>query len=146
MFNKNTTVFQNKQVWPLQGYKRRFMFLSCSKHKFLIIEVSEFIYFSVSFNAISVHQMALRMKSNAFQKPHAAKKGVVGCLLNSCLLQICILEQVHLISRIQHFAQSESGFGLTPHKNVQNHKIQLPICKRKKKTLVHFALSEIKKY
>ena len=102
MFNKNTTVFQSKQVWPLQGYKRKFMFLSSSNDKILIIEVSE-----VFFSSIINHQMALMMKSYAFQN-HMQPRRV--------LLEVS-LKHVFCKFASQSRYTSSAGFSTLPSQN-----------------------------
>ena len=130
MFNKNTTVFQNKQVWPLQGYKRRFMFLSCSNDKILIIEV-----FEVFFSSIINHQMALMMKSNAFQN-HMQPRRV--------LLEVS-LKHVFCKFASKSRYTSSAGFSTLPSQNqvlgplltkmCKITRFNYPFAKKRKKTL-----------
>ena len=141
MFNKNTTVFQSKQVWPLQGYKRKFMFLSCSNDKILIIEV-----FEVFFSSISNHQMALMMKSYAFQN-HMQPRRV--------LLEVS-LKHVFCKFASKSRYTSSAGFSTLPSQNqvlgphltkmCKITRFNYPFAKREKKNLEHFAQGEIKKY
>ena len=121
------------------------MFLSSSKDKFLIIEVSEFIYLLVFLSAISNHQMALMVKSNAFQNHMQPRRVLLEVSSNHVFCKFA--------SKSRY--TSSAGFSTLPSQNQVLGPHLTKMCKitrfnypfaKKKKTLVHFAQSEIKKY